>query len=87
MFPQSSNQKLITYSTGHYKVTRSQGARDWVSSIALRMCGNFFKFVKAMLTICKTLFIICYFYNSFTSYFGGGGGGDGGGGGGDCTHV
>ena len=53
-------------------VTRSQGARDWVSSIALRMCGKFFKFVKAILTICKTLFIICYFYNSFTSFFGGG---------------
>ena len=53
-------------------VTRSQGERDWVSSITLRMCGKFFKFVKAILTICKTLFIICYFYNSFTSFFGGG---------------
>ena len=52
-------------------VTRSQGERDWVSSIALRMCGKFFKFVKAILTICKTLFIICYFYNSFTSFLGG----------------
>ena len=83
VFPKSSNQKLITYSTGHYMVTRSQGARDWVSSIALLMCGKFFKFVKAILTLCKTLCIICYFYNSFR-FFWGGGGGEGWG---DCTHV
>ena len=53
-------------------VTRSEGARDWVSSIALLMCGKFFKFVKAILTLCKTLCIICYFYNSFRFFLGGG---------------